>query len=197
MEKKSYRCHIEFKANSDQTGQFAAEFATLNVIDHDGDVTLPGAFQDGQEVLIEAWNHNYGELPVGKAVIHEEGDKAVADGQFFLDTVSGMEHYKVAKNLGALQEWSYTFLVEEHSFGKFEEQEVQFLRKLDTWGIAQVERGAGIDTRTTSIKGRPRDEEAEDAELADDDEGEAGDGKPSGVGPEVIIAYLNLIEGED
>jgi len=154
MGQKVYRGRIEFKQDADTTGEFRAEFATLNVIDHDGDVTVPGAFQDGQETLIEAWNHNYGQLPVGKGVIHEDEDKAVVEGHFFLDTQGGLEHYKTVKALGDLQEWSYTFDVEDSGYGEFDGQDVQFLRKLDVWGVAPVERGAGIDTRTTDIKGR-------------------------------------------
>ena len=47
MKKKTYAGEIELKADSDQTGQFSAVFSTLNAVDHDGDVTLPGAFKDG------------------------------------------------------------------------------------------------------------------------------------------------------
>jgi hypothetical protein len=153
MAKKTYRGRIELKGD-DQPGHFRAEFATLNVIDHDQDVTEPGAFQDGQETIIEAWNHNYGDLPVGKGVIHEEKDKAILDGHFFLDTIGGQEHYKTVKNLENLQEWSYTFEVTDSGLGTFEDQDVRFLRGLDVWGIAPVQRGAGIETRTVDIKGQ-------------------------------------------
>jgi len=156
MAKKTYRGRIEFKQDADTTGEFRAEFATLNVIDHDRDVTVPGAFHDGQETLIEAWNHNYGVLPVGKGIIHEDGDKAVVEGRFFLDTQGGLEHYKTVKALGTMQEWSYTFDIEESGEGEFDDQDVRFLRKLDVWGVAPVQRGAGIDTRTTDIKGQKR-----------------------------------------
>ena len=148
MNKKTYRGPIEFKADADETGQFVAEFATLNVIDHDDDVTVPGAFRDGQETLIEAWNHNYGQLPVGKGFVREHGDKAVIQGRFFLDTAHGLEHYKTVKAMGSLQEWSYTFEVLEAEPGTFDGQDVQFLCSLDVWGVAPVQRGAGIDTRT-------------------------------------------------
>jgi uncharacterized protein YdaT len=152
MEKKTYRGRLQFKADADKTGEFAAEFATLGVIDHDQDVTEAGAFQDGQETMIEAWNHNYGQLPVGKGVIHERDDKAVIEGAFFMDTQGGQEHYKVVKALADLGEWSYTFEILDSGGGKFEDQDVRFLRKLDVWGIAPVQRGAGIDTRTVDIK---------------------------------------------
>lgn len=152
MKQKIYTGPIQLKADG-KDGEFTAEFATLSVIDHDKDVTLPGAFRDGQETLIEPWNHNYGELPVGKGVIHEKKDKAIIEGNFFLDTQSGLEHYRVVKALGSLQEWSYTFEIEKASQGKFEDQDVRFLEGLDVWGVAPVTRGAGIDTRTTDIKG--------------------------------------------
>jgi HK97 family phage prohead protease len=168
MKQKVFHAHIQLKANSDETGEFTAEFATLDVIDHDNDVTRPGAFKDGQETLIEPWNHNYGEPPVGKGVVHEKDDKAIVEGRFFLDTASGLEHYRVVKNVGDIQEWSYTFQVEQASQGIFEDQEVTFLEKLDVWGVAPVTRGAGIDTRTTDIKN-----------LKNQPEDQAGNGKSS------------------
>jgi hypothetical protein len=155
MNQKVFHAPIVLKADGVE-GEFTAEFATLNVIDHDRDVTRPGAFHDGQETLIEPWNHNYGELPVGKGVIHEKDNKAVVEGKFFLDTQAGLDHYRVVKALGPLQEWSYTFEVEKASFGQFEDQDVQFLEGLDVWGVAPVTRGAGIDTRTTDIKGEKK-----------------------------------------
>jgi hypothetical protein len=156
MKHKIFQAPIQFKANSDETGEFAAEFATLEVIDHDGDVIRTGAFKDGQETLIEPWNHNYFEPPVGKGVIHEKDNKAIVDGRFFLDTQAGLEHYRVVKAVGPLQEWSFTFDVEQASHGPFEDQDVQFMEKLDVWGVAPVTRGAGIDTRTTDIKAQKK-----------------------------------------
>jgi len=185
-ERKTFRAPIEFKEDADKTGAFRAEFATLNVIDHDRDVTESGAFRDGQETLIESWNHNYGQLPVGKGVIHEDGDKAVIEGQFFLDTQGGLEHYKTVKALGELQEWSYTFDIEDSGFGEFDDQDVRFLRKLDVWGVAPVQRGAGIDTRTTDIK----------AADAGDGEGEAEDGKLSGRSPRDMQVRIDILKAQ-
>ena len=42
---------VELKIDGD-AGAFRATIATLNVIDKDGDVTVPGAFRKGQEVRI-------------------------------------------------------------------------------------------------------------------------------------------------
>ena len=201
MAQKVYKGQIKFKKDADGTGEFRAEFATLNVIDYDGDVTVPGAFQDGQETLIEAWNHSYGQLPIGKGVIHEDEDKAVVEGRFFLDTQGGLEHYKTVKALGELQEWSYTFDIEDSGYGEFDGEDVQFLRKLDVWGVAPVQRGAGIDTRTTDIKAAKDSKDSGGAEGgagdgADDDEGEAGDGKPSGRSPRDVQVQIDILKVE-
>ncbi len=176
MKTKTFTAPIELKADGEgEPGEFTAVFSRFNVVDHDGDVTLPGAFRDGQEVLIEGWNHNYSAPPVGKGVIHQDDEKAWVDGRFFLDTAAGKEHYLVAKNLGDLQEWSYTFLVEDGRVGQFEGKEVFFLEKLDVWGVGQVTRGAGIGTRTTMIKNRDGDDpEPVEPEQNEDEAGDVG-----------------------
>lgn len=152
MESKSFRATIELKADPTQVGQFVATFATLNVIDKDGDVTVPGAFQEGQPVRISAWGHNWGALPVGNGTIHADQEKAWVDGQFFLDTAAGKDTYLTVKNLGDLQEWSYGFEVLKQSFGKFADRDVRFLEGLNTFEVSPVMLGAGIDTGTDAIK---------------------------------------------
>ena len=44
-------------------GEFVATFSRFNVIDHDGDVTRPGAFEDGKAVLVGAYQHATSNLP--------------------------------------------------------------------------------------------------------------------------------------
>jgi len=197
--RKTYQGTLIFKADADETGQFTATFATFNVIDHDWDVTTPGAFKEGQEVLIEGWNHDWGP-PVGKGIIHQDDEKAWVEGQFFLDTKNGIEHYRVVKAVGEIQEWSYTFEIENGRFGQFEGEDVYFLEALDVWGVAPVTRGAGIGTETTSIKrekdsgeGTPEPDE-EPSQKSGEDEGEAGDGKPSGV--DLILTQIEIMELE-
>jgi len=215
MERKSYKAPLALKADADDSGAFTAQFATLGVVDLDGDVTEPGAFEDGQETIIEAWNHGRNDLPVGRGVIHEVGDKAMIDGRFFLDTQSGREHYEVVKALGPLQEWSYTFNVLDAGEGKQGEKRVRLLRKLDVWGVAPVQRGAGVDTRTVNIKSPPWSAEeqqmlqrihdlsvdlgaqcpgraAEDEEGAEQDEAVESDGKSRPVAPSRLAARLAL-----
>lgn len=219
MGRKTFKAPIVLKSDGEE-GTFKSVFATLNVIDHDGDVIRPGAFEEGQEVVVEGWNHDYG-LPPGKGVLHSDEEKAWIDGRFFLDTSSGRDHYLTLKNLEGLEEWSFTFDIEAAERGVHDGEEVRFLDRLDTWGVAPVTRGAGIDTRTVALKGAGRltDEEVDalKAFLKEQDpagldgqggsegahgEGEAGDpadpdGNPSGIAPGVVLAQVDVMELED
>jgi len=154
MKTKVYRAPVHIKADDGdgEKGEFAAVFATLNVVDHDEDVTLPGAF-GSQRVLVEPWNHNYQQPPVGKGVITEEKDQAIVSGRFFLDTAAGREHYTVVKDLGDMQEWSYTFRILDAEPGMFDGAPVRLLKRLEVIGVSPVTEGAGIDTHTVAIKG--------------------------------------------
>jgi HK97 family phage prohead protease len=175
MNQKTFRAPMELKADSEQ-GEFRAVFATLNVVDHDGDITEPGAFKDGQGVVIEGWNHDY-RLPVGKGVIHADDEKAWVDGQFLLETASGRDHYEAVKALQDIAEWSYTFNIEESSADTREGERVRALKKLDVWGVAPVTRGAGIGTHTERIKASKRGDGDDDRTST---EGDVGNDKPSG-----------------
>lgn len=156
-ESKSLRLELKAAGDGVPEGAFSATFATLNVIDHHGDVTLPGAYTEGQQVLIGAYQHEMGNLPVGKGVIHADDQRACIDGEFFLDTPHGEAAYRTVKNAGSVMEWSYIFTIEEADYGAFETGvgavDVRFLKKLDVWSVDPVLRGAGIATRTDSIKG--------------------------------------------
>lgn len=165
VDKKTYTAAAEVKDEGEGTVQ--AEFATLNVVDLDGDVTLPGAFGT-QAVKLAAWGHDWGSLPVGKGGIAEAEEKAVFDGQFFMDTISGQEHFKTVRNLGKLQEWSYGFEVQKavrQGDPKFDDlldasglepseatKVFRFLQKMKVFEVSPVMRGAGINTRTTVVK---------------------------------------------
>ncbi len=155
MRHKIFRAPFILKQDEkdSERGEFMAVFSTLNVIDHDGDVTEPGAFKDGQQVIIEPWNHAWN-LPAGKGIIQSDDEKAWVEGEFFLDTEAGRENYRTVKNLGSLAEWSYTFDVLEQGSGDFENEQVNFLRSLDVVGVSPVTRGAGIETETVGIKQR-------------------------------------------
>lgn len=146
------------KVEDDAKGEVSAVFATLNVVDHDGDVTLPGAFTDGEKVRISAYNHKSWDdaLPVGRGVIHEDGDEAIFEGAFFMDTTAGADTFATVKAMSDLQEWSYGYDILKASFGKHgdDDQEVQFLEGLKVHEISPVILGAGLGTRTLAAKGK-------------------------------------------
>jgi hypothetical protein len=159
MDKKSL---ARFEVKDETKGEVEAVFATLNVKDHDDDVTKPGAFENGAEVVISAYNHKSwdGALPVGKGTIHEVGNEVILKGHFFMKTTAGRETFEVVKELGPKGEWSYGFNVKDSEHGEFEGKSVRFLKRMEVHEVSPVLRGAGLGTRTTQAKSL-RDEVAE------------------------------------
>lgn len=151
MDKKSL-ARVEIK--DAEKGEVEAVFATLEVVDKDNDITRKGAFESGAEVVISAYNHKTweGALPVGKGVIHEVGDQVVMKGQFFMNTTHGRDHFEVVKALGAKQEWSYGFNVDDSEQGEHEGKAVRVLKRMTVHEVSPVLRGAGVGTRTTYAK---------------------------------------------
>jgi hypothetical protein len=154
IERKSFS-GIELKA--DKPGAFTARIATLNVIDKDGDVTLPGAMPDGKTILISAYQHGSwgGALPVGKGVIREQGDEVLVDGEFNLNTDTGKEHYETLKFAPDLSEWSYglrVLEVDEESEWSKNPSVWRVFKRLDVFEASPVLRGAGINTGLLAIK---------------------------------------------
>lgn len=145
-------------------GVFEAVIATFNVKDHDGDWTLPGAFEEGAKVRISAYGHEswFGALPVGKGVLRTTDQDARVVGAFFLETTHGRETWQTVKAMGDLQEWSYGFDVLERGEVTEELRQrgvVRVLRKVRVHEVSPVLVGAGIGTRTVALKAR--DEYAE------------------------------------
>lgn len=147
--------------NADE-GVIEAVFATFNIKDLDGDVTLPGAFEDGAEVQISSFGHaSWGpsrgsssvpQPPVGKGQIKVVGDEARLEGRFFLKTQAGRDHFELVKEMGDLQEWSYGYDTLEASPGTFKGEPVQFLKRQKVYEVSPVLKGAGIGTRTVAVK---------------------------------------------
>ncbi|MFI7678557.1 HK97 family phage prohead protease [Actinophytocola sp. NPDC049390] len=152
MDTKSLR--VELKDADEDKGEVTAVFSTLDVEDKHGDVTLKGAFEDGAEVLISAYQHEswMGSLPVGKGVIRETKTEAVFNGKFWLDTQTGADHFRAVKHAGDLMEWSYGYDVVKASFGEHEDRSVRFLEKLKVHEVSPVLIGAGVNTRTLATK---------------------------------------------
>ena len=149
---------VEIK-NADK-GEVSAVFATFNVKDKDGDVTLPGAFQNGAEVIISSYGHTswQGALPVGKGRIRTTKTEAILEGQFFMDTVAGRDTFAVVKQLGARQQWSYSLMDVTAERGKWQGEDVQFLKGIFVDEVSPVLVGSGVNTRTLAAKGFTPDE---------------------------------------
>lgn len=150
------------KITNAEQGQVEALFATFNVKDHDDDVTLPGAFDDGAKVRISAYNHaSWGPamLPVGKGTIRVTDEGPVLDGQFFMNTQAGRDTFEVVKQLEDLGEWSYGYDILDASEGQLDGEPVQFLKRLKVHEVSPVLLGAGIGTRTMGTKGKQLDSE--------------------------------------
>lgn len=152
-----YKSFTGVELKKDKPGQFTAKFATLDVIDKDGDVILPGAIPTGKAVLISAYMHGSweGPLPVGKGVLRVENNDALVDGEFNLNTASGKEHYEAIKFAPELQEWSFGFIVKQvdtESEWAENPKVWRVIKLLDIFEVSPVLRGAGVDTRLLSIK---------------------------------------------
>lgn len=146
----------DVRVKAGDSGEVTAVFSTFNVGDHDGDVTLPGAFQAGAPVRISAYNHGSSIgpiLPVGKGKIRVTEEAAIMEGKFFMDTAHGRDTFLTIKEMGELQEWSYAYDILDSEMGTFDGDDVQFLKKLTVNEVSPVLLGAGIGTRTLSAKG--------------------------------------------
>jgi hypothetical protein len=137
-------------------GEVTAVIATFDVVDSDGDVTLPDAFAGNGEFAISAYGHTSwgGALPVGKARLRTTRTEAILEGQFFMDTAHGRDTFATVKHLGPLGQWSYGYDVLKHSFGEHSGRRVRFLEKLLVHEGSPTLVGAGVNTRTLSTKSR-------------------------------------------
>ncbi|MDH2429326.1 HK97 family phage prohead protease [Sphaerisporangium sp. TRM90804] len=153
MNTKSLRVEIK---DADK-GEVTAIFSTFNVKDSDGDVTLPGAFEDGAEMPISAYGHTSwsGALPPGKGRIRTTKTEAILEAQFFLDTQHGADTFKTVQRLGELGQWSYGYDVTKESRGEFEGKRARFLEGLKVHEVSPVLLGAGVGTRTLGAKSAP------------------------------------------
>lgn len=150
---------FEWKASEE--GVFRATVATFEKVDLDGDVTFPGAFPVGKEIIVGAYNHTsmppIGALPTGKGIIGADSERAWIDGKFFLDTPHGRAMYDTVKALGPTADWSYAYpppkTAPRHSdqMRKYPEA-LRGIVAVDPVEASAVVRGAGIDTGTDFIK---------------------------------------------
>lgn len=141
-------------ADGEENGSVKAVFSIFDVLDTDGDVVLSSSFKNGQEVGM-IWSHTWGTKPIGKGIIRVEGDQAVFDGKFFLDTFDGNEAYKTVKNMGELQEWSWGFKVLDSDIVEDDSSPFGYkriIKNTEVYEVSPVLIGANRGTSTLSIK---------------------------------------------
>lgn len=147
---------VDFDLTND--GDFLVAFARLNEIDHDKDVTFPGAVPKGRIVPVSdyghtSWPERGARLPTGKALLSEDGDLALAKGGFFLKTTQGANAYETVKAMGDVQQWSYGFdVMDFEPKPKSHPGARRGLKALDIHEISPVLLGAGKSTATLAIK---------------------------------------------
>ena len=152
---------VELKGN--QAGAFRAIFATFNQVDHDGDVTLPGAFPVGAKIPIAGVGHNWDVPTIGNGTIGADSEKAWLDGRFNLKMDAGRETYESIKfdadeGVNA-QQYSYAYDVGKGHSARPDEQKQwpgakRVLEQLVPHEVSPVLLGAGIETGTAFVKGR-------------------------------------------
>jgi len=152
MDHKGIVAPVEVK--SSERGEVEAVFARFSVEDHDGDVTVPGAFTEDAPVAISAYGHKTwpemgGLPPVGRGTIRTTPDEAVLQGRFFMDTTQGREAFALVKGMGELQEWSYGFDVVD---AEPRPGRGRVLKRLKVHEVSPVFQGAGLGTRTLAMK---------------------------------------------
>lgn len=174
------RKKIELKEVTDE-GMVVAVFATMNVIDKDGDVSLPGFFGKQEVVMLPA--HDWRHIPLGKGEVTEDGQHAIARIKMNLAIPEARNWHAALKfdleNGAPLQEWSYGFNILEggSAKGEFDGQPVRFLKPRpdgsagsDIHEVSPVLVGAGEGTHTLAVKHveAPKDDEGKGKKFCDE-----------------------------
>lgn len=165
MQIKSFQPEVKAVGKN---GTATVAIATFNVVDKDGDVTLPGFFgeQHAQMVPVHDWNH----VPIGKGRVYEKGNQALVDVTFNLNIPAAKDWYEAIKfdkeNPPSLQEFSYGYEVLDGGSkqGNFKGRAVRYLtpRPDGTAGskvfeFSPVLLGAGEGTGTVDVKSLARE----------------------------------------
>lgn len=158
----------QFKAVGDD-GTATWIMATLNTKDSDGDVSLRGAF--GRQTFSIVPAHDHSHVPLGKALVFEDGDEAIVSAKFNLDIPAARDWHSAIKfdlaNPPAVQEYSYGYRLHEGGWrmGTHNGERVRFFQAkadgtpgVDVYETSPVLRGAGVGTRTLAAKRRSDDD---------------------------------------
>lgn len=147
-----------FEIKNEESGEVEAIVATLNEVDRDQDVFLPGSIAEGSPVVLSDYDHSVvlkRERPAGKGAIHLVGDKAVLKGQFFLGTILGRDAFERVKGMGSDGQWSLGFKTTK-ALAPTAEWQTKGARRLiaetKIWETSPVLVGAQFGTTTLNVK---------------------------------------------
>lgn len=154
MKRKSIMAS-DVQLDVDGEGTFTAKLVTFEQVDHDGDFTVPTAFDHvhGKAIVVCQWGHAWHAPSAGQGKLRVEADGLFIDGTFYLQTRHGRDHYETVKANGPLQEWSYGYDVNRASRRTVDGKTVNVLEVVTPFEASPVMLGAGIGTGTVSIKG--------------------------------------------
>lgn len=143
----------------DEAGKGLIQLATLSAVDHDGDTYMPGAFswkEGGHQWCSILPAHHRGKVPLGKARVFEDGDAALAETHFNLDIPEARSwHSAIMFDLAqgkSVQEYSYGFDLLDFEYQQRGDDRVRIFKRVDVHEISPVLKGAGVGTRTISMK---------------------------------------------
>jgi hypothetical protein len=108
IEHKSFTMEVKDAAS----GEVVARVATINTVDRDQDVFLPGSIGAGHRVKLSSYGHDTilgNAPPAGIGTITEEKGEAILRGRFFMSTQRGQEAFMTVRELGEDGEWSVGF----------------------------------------------------------------------------------------
>ena len=94
-----------------------------------------------------------GGLPVGEGTLRATRKEAIAQAQFYMDTSAGRDAFALVKARGARQQWSYGYdVLNPPEIVDVGGRKANALRSLRVKEVSPVWQGAGVGTRTLSVK---------------------------------------------
>lgn len=159
-----YQLHCPLSIKSvDDNGYFKGYASIFNIVDHQHDVMLPGAFsrtlrEHGKRHNIKLlWQHHMDE-PIGTLLhVREDTNGLYVEGQISLDVQRGKEAYTLLKSR-ALEGLSIGYTPTKYYYG--ESDGYRYLTDVDLWEISIVTFPANPEATVSYVKdGLPQSRE--------------------------------------